>query len=362
MAVAGSSISSSRWQPWLPLVLMALLLGGCVMVIWPFAAAIVWAVVLAYVTWPFHRRVRRWLRGANSLAATLMTGAVCIAVVAPVLWLVVLIHSELLGTFRTMAVWLPKASNMLSGAVRQMPGVGKQLSSGLASLLGGPGISGPQLVEWLQRLAGPVAGLLGGVGRNIGKLVVSLLIMFFLYRDGDRIAAQASRVMRHLGARRLDPYLTAAGAMTRAVLYGYLVTALAQGLIAGIGYRIAGLNASVLLGALTGTLSILPIFGTALVWVPVAGGLFANGDIWQGIFVLAWGSLVVHPTDNLLHPLLISSSARAPFPLVLLGVLGGLAVFGLVGIVVGPVLLGLALVLWRQWGGEEDSAASKRRP
>src|SRR5579871_586557 len=90
MAVAGSSISSSRWQPWLPLVLTALLLSGCVMVIWPFAAAIVWATVLAYVTWPFYRRVRRWLRGANALAATLMTGAVCIAIVAPVLWLVVL--------------------------------------------------------------------------------------------------------------------------------------------------------------------------------------------------------------------------------------------------------------------------------
>lgn len=137
--------------------------------------------------------------------------------------------------------------------------------------------------------------------------------------------------------------------MTRAVIYGFLVVALIQGVIAGIGYRIAAVNAPVLLGALTAMLSVLPLFGTALVWVPVAGWLLVSGDIWQGVFMLLWGMLMVHPIDNLLHPILISSSARAPFPVVFLGVLGGLAIFGLVGVVVGPVLLGSALVLWRQW-------------
>jgi predicted PurR-regulated permease PerM len=358
MAVAGSHLFSSRSQRWLPFVLLALLLGGCGMVVWPFATAIVWSIVLAYVTWPLYRRGRRWLGNANALAAFLMTVAVSAAVILPILWLLILVHSELLVAFRSVAAWLSKTPLTLPTAVRDIPGVGPRIAAGLTTLLGSPVITPAQVAGWLQRLAGPVAALLGGVSRNIGKLVVSLLMLFFLYRDGDRIVAQGNQVMRHLGMGRFEPYVAAAGAMTRAVLYGFLVTALAQGLVAGIGYRIAGLNASVLLGALTAMLSILPLFGTALVWVPVAGWLLASGDIGQGIFLLAWGTLLVHPTDNLLHPLLISSSAHAPFPVILLGVLGGLAVFGLVGIIVGPVLLGIALVLWFQWGGRDDLAAS----
>jgi predicted PurR-regulated permease PerM len=359
MATVGSPFLPSRSQRWLPWLLLALLVAGCAAVLWPFAAAIVWAVVLAYVTWPVYRRARNWLRWGDSPTAFVMTAAVSGAVILPLLWLGILVHAELMQAFPAAAAWIARAPSVLPAAIRQIPGIGPQLSTGLTSFLAN--ITGLQLAGWLQRLAGPVAGVLGGIGRSAGKLVVTLIVLFFVYRDGDRVGPQSIRILRHLGARGIRPYLEAAGAMTRAVLYGYLVTALAQGVIAGVGYRIGGVNAPVLLGALTAMLSILPIFGTALVWVPVAGWLLASGDLWQGIFILAWGAVVVHPTDNLLHSLLISSVARAPLPVVFLGVLGGLSVFGLVGIVVGPVLLGLALVLWRQWGGEDAPPAARQQ-
>jgi len=337
-----------------PLLMLALLICGCVVVLLPLAAAIAWSVVIAYVTWPFYRRACRWLGRPSALAPASMTALVSAAVVVPILWLVVLVHAELLNAFREIGNWLPHGSSVLPAAIHRIPVLGPRIDAMLTAYLqNSSGAAGGSLAEWLQRLSGPVIGLLAGAGRNVGKLLVSLLVLFFIYRDGERVVAQTARVMRHLGASKMEPYLAAAGAMTRAVIYGFLITALAQGLVAGIGYRIAGASAPVLLGALTAVLSILPLFGTALVWVPVAGWLLASGDIWQGLFLLAWGALVVHPIDNLLHPLLISSSARAPFPLVFLGVLGGLAVFGLIGIVVGPVLLGLALVLWRQWDDEE---------
>ncbi len=137
--------------------------------------------------------------------------------------------------------------------------------------------------------------------------------------------------------------------MTRAVIYGFLVTAFAQGLVAGIGYQLFGLQSPALLGTLTGVLSLVPLFGTALVWAPAGIRLLLTGHVGQGIALLAWGTLLVHPIDNLLRPLLISAATHVPFILIIFGALGGMAAFGLVGAFVGPVLLGIALTIWREW-------------
>lgn len=160
-----------------------------------------------------------------------------------------------------------------------------------------------------------------------------------------------------LAGDRLDHYLRAAGVMTRAVIYGFLVAACAQGLVAGIGYQLVGLQAPARLGTLTGVLSVVPLLGTALVWAPAGLWFLLTGHLWQGVALLAWGTLLVHPIDNLLRPLLISAAAHVPFLLIIFGALGGMAAFGLVGAFVGPVLLGIALTIWREWAtaGTADS-------
>ena len=143
-------------------------------------------------------------------------------------------------------------------------------------------------------------------------------------------------------------YVQAAGKITQAVFFGFIVSAAAQGLIAAIGYRLAGLTAPVLLGALTAVTSVIPSgppsYGSRSVsgfWWPAPGG--------KGLLLLAWGALLVNPADNLLRLLLVSNAARLPLLLVALGVIGGLSAFGLVGLFAGPVLLGLALKLWRDY-------------
>ena len=212
-----------------------------------------------------------------------------------------------------------------------------------------PEALGRSVTGWLQRRMLHSGGVLADIGRNLGKALATIFTLFFCYRDGDSILRQAQTVIwRHFG-NRLDRYFLAAGIMTRTVLYGFSITALVQGLIAGIGFWIVGVRAPVLLGVLTGLMSAIPVFGTATVWGPVGAWLLVTGEIWQGALLLAWGTLLVNPTDNILRPLLISSAAHVPFLLVMFGALGGLGSFGLVGVFIGPALLTVGLAVWREW-------------
>ena len=176
--------------------------------------------------------------------------------------------------------------------------------------------------------------------------------MFFLYRSGDALLDQTRRVLHRAIGPRVDHYLHAVGATTRAVVFGLVLTALAQGSLAGLGYAVAGVEGPVLLGALTALLALLP-FGAPLVWVPAGVWLLMNGQVVAGVGLLAWGALVVSWIDNLIRPLVISNATDIPFLLVMFGVLGGLAAFGLVGIFVGPVVLAVVLAVWREWLEEE---------
>ncbi|HUY84629.1 MAG TPA: AI-2E family transporter, partial [Steroidobacteraceae bacterium] len=165
------------------------------------------------------------------------------------------------------------------------------------------------------------------------------------------------RALERFAGSRLDPYLAIAATTTRAVAYGMIVIAFAQGLIAGLGYWMVGVDGAALLGALTGLLSVIPVLGTGLVWGSVGLYLLAAGHAWRGIALLAWGVLAVHPTDNLLRPLLISNVAKIPFLPAFFGMIGGMAAFGLIGAVIGPVVLAIGLTLWRGWTDDGSSAA-----
>jgi predicted PurR-regulated permease PerM len=141
--------------------------------------------------------------------------------------------------------------------------------------------------------------------------------------------------------------------MTKAVVWGLVATALAQGLVAGLGYWWAGMHAPVLLGAITALIALIP-FGTPFAWGTIAAWLLISGDTVAGLGLIAWGVLVVSWVDNLVRPLVISNATRIPFLLVMFGVLGGLAAFGLVGLFLGPVVLAVLMAVWREWMEESD--------
>lgn len=359
MSVSANTLMSKRI---LFAGLLGLLLVACLVVLRPFLAPILWAAILAYVTWPIYRRARIPFGRFNSTAAFLMTLLVSCAVVLPVIWLLVLLQDEFVHAYRLLAAFVSQGPHALPPSLRDIPWLGARLQEGLDRYATDPTALGREFVGWLQGWASGLTDMLGSIGRNLGKLSLSVLTLFFFYRDGDSLVSQIQHMLRRVADERLDPYLNAAGVMTRAVLFGFLITAVAQGVIAGIGYRVVGLQAPVLLGALTGLLSVLPLLGTAFVWGPVGIGLLMTGHVWKGVILLVWGALLVHPTDNVLRPLLISTATRVPFLLVMLGALGGLMTFGLVGVFIGPVLLGIAVAIWHEWADDPSGSVTTNPP
>ena len=341
---------SLSWvRPLLLAVLLVALALLCLLILEPFITPIVWAAILAYASWPLYRRLRRLLHGYRTIAALLMTLLLGCAVVVPVLWILVLVQGELISAYQTITKYLTQGPQAVPDFLGRIPWVGQKIQDTMDRYATNPSELTQQLSAWLLSWASDLGHILGSVGRNIVKLSLTLLTLFFFFRDGEAIATQADHVIEGFFADRLNAYVVTAGKMTRAVVYGLLITAITQGVLAGIGYWVVGLGAPVLLGALTGILSIVPLVGTAIVWVPVGIYLMSIGLLWKGIVMLTWGAVLVHPADQVLRPILIGHATHVPFLIVLFGALGGLSAFGLIGLFTGPVVLAIAMAIWREW-------------
>lgn len=343
-------------------VVLGILLGGLLLLVYavmrPFLAPIAWALILAYVTWPLAVRLRRLVRGRNTLAALLMTILLTTAFVLPLLWVGLLLRSELSSFYTNAASLLAKGGFRLPDVVADLPLVGAWLQQLLDEIARDPAAIRGQIAGWVEARAAESLNIVGGLGRNAAKLGFALITVFFLYRDGERVLAQAQLVLHRFLGERVDPYLSAVGTMTMAVVWGLLLTAIAQGFVAGLGYWWFDLQAPVLLGAVTAAVALIP-FGTPFVWGAIGLWLLAHGDMFNGIGLLLYGTFVVSWVDNLVRPLVISNATRIPFLLVMFGVLGGLAAFGLVGLFLGPVILAVLMAVWREW--IEESRAERIR-
>lgn len=353
MAVSPPPFTTSpltrRVAPWLALAALALL---AFTVIAPFLAPLAWAGVLAYASWPLAERVRRRCGDRDTLAASLMTALAGLTLFLPLLWLAWLAQQEVGRAYPALLALLA-APPELPAWLRDVPWLGDWLAQQRTLLLADPQGVGAALKAWLAAHLGEAAAFAGGVGRNLAKLVLVLVILFFFYRDGARIVHELRHVLERFIGQRTHGYLAAAGATARAVVYGILLTALVQGAVAGLGYWVAGLGSPVTLGLLTALLALVP-FGTPLVWGASGAWLLAQGETGAAFGVWLWGGAVVSQIDNVLRPLFISSVGAIPFLLVLFGVLGGLLAFGLVGLFIGPIVLAVAWAVWREWTAHLD--------
>ena len=206
----------------------------CILVLRPFLSPILWAAILAYVTWPLYRSLRIPFRGYSATAACVMTLVVVAVAIVPLFWLLVLIQHELVDAYGGLTSYLSQGPHTLPAAVRDIPWFGAWLQESLNRYTGDPAALGREITGALQSWTGQLAAMLGGVGRNVGKLLVALLTLFFFYRDGDLLVRQIQGLGKRLFGDLLDRFAYAAGKMTRAVVYGLLITALAQGsMVAG---------------------------------------------------------------------------------------------------------------------------------
>jgi predicted PurR-regulated permease PerM len=327
---------------------IALLGLGSFLVLLPFLSGLLWASILCFATWPVFERLVAWLRGRRTVAATFMCLGVTVLLVAPFVIvgasladnvgnLVQLLHSVLAQGPSAPPDWLaslPLVGNRLAQLwVSATTDVGSLLDQMRGSL--------PAISKWM--LAHGLA-----LGHGVLQLALSVFVAFFIYRDGDVLADRVASAVTRVAGARGESLLKLAGGTVKGVVYGIIGTALAQGILAGIGFVIAGVPGALLLGLMTFFLSVVPM-GPPLIWIPASVWLYYQGHPGMAIFVALWGMLVVSSVDNFLKPYLISQGAAMPFILVLFGVLGGLAAFGFLGVFLGPTLLAVAFSIVRDW-------------
>jgi predicted PurR-regulated permease PerM len=313
----------------------------------PFLAPLAWAAFIGFLLQPAQARLTRVLRGRASISAFFLT-------------LVVLLL--FLGPLTALAVAFARQAAAL--AIRLQGWVGSQQARSLSDLADAP-VVGPvlqwldenlqvstaQVQAWLveggRRLFEQLASLggsafLGAVGTVISFIVMCVLI-FFITRDG-RAIAQGGAALVPLEAGRRDELAARIASVTRAVVRGTILTSMVQGLLLGVSFAIVGLPAPVVFGVLGAIASVIPFGGTALVWVPAVIVLAVQGHYAQAAILLACGA-VVSSVDNFLKPLLISGRSTLPTAAVFLGVIGGLAAFGMIGLFIGPIVIALVLAL-----------------
>lgn len=308
----------------------------------PFLSAIAWACVLAHATWPLHARIARRLPGGPVLHAVVSTGLVALAGIGPLVLLALAIRGDVAAGISWGHAALERDVADLLDTIARIPLVGRTVHDWFDGQANGPTSLRALLHQWTTQGAGWLLFVLGDIGRNLVRFGLTVCFLFLLYAYGERVVAAVRTGARRLLGDEADSWLGVCAQANRAVVVSMLLAALLQGVVAGTGYWLVGLRTPVLLGLATAVASLLPFVGTLLVWGPASAFLLWNGQVWPALGLAAWGALLIHPIDNILRPWLVSGAVRLPFLLVFLGVVGGLAGMGLIGIVLGPMVLAVA--------------------
>jgi predicted PurR-regulated permease PerM len=343
------------------LAALVALVVGCFLVLQPFVTGILFAAVICSSTWPLYLRLRARLGGRSTLAALLMSAALVVLVVAPL----ALLATSLAGSVGVLVDWIKlriEAGPIEPPAwIASVPLAGGWLDEYWHRIAG----SRDELLELARRLLDPgrkfVVAAGGVLAQGLLQMTLTAFVAFFFYRDGEAMMARVRTGMAHLvGGGLGGNILDTVRSTSDGVVYGLLGTAIAQGLVAGIGFVVAGVPAAAVLGAATFVLSLVPM-GPPLIWGGAALWLFQQGQTGWAIFMVLYGALVVSSIDNFIKPLLISRGASMPLALVLLGVLGGVIVFGFVGLFLGPVFLAVGYALLLRWTAADAAGAGAAR-
>ena len=338
-------------------IILALLLGGCLLVLLPFVSALLWAVVLSASSWPLYRRLVKLLGGRRTLAASLMALAMICVILLPFIIIGATLGENVKELTAATQRWMDAGPPAPPQWLAKVPGVGPQAADYWQSLAA----DSSQLLAAAKRLIQPVSGWLLNVGLALGRglleLALSILIAFFLFRDGGKAAERLSAAVERIAGERGQHLLAVAGNTVRGVVYGILGTALVQAVIAGIGFLVAGVPGAGVLALLTFFLSVVPV-GPPLVWLPAALWLFHQGFTGWGIFMLIWG-VGVSSVDNVVKPWIISQGSAMPFLLIFFGVLGGALAFGFIGVFIGPTLLAVGYRIVQEWTSTPSATGSR---
>jgi predicted PurR-regulated permease PerM len=316
----------------------------CVLMVWPFLGSIIGGAVLGVIFYPLHLRIHKRIT-KRGLAALLTTLVVLMAFLVPLTLLVFTVMQEVRAAYQALApvIAAQGADGIWAALDRPLAIVGRWLgmeSSELRAMLAERiQAAGPAIV-------GKTGAVLGAVGGGVVKIVIAVGTLYCTLLYG-RPLHKSAVTLSPLGRERTETLLQTVHEMIIASFYGVIAVAAAQGVLCGIAAWITGLPSPLLWGVATAILSVLPLFGSALVWIPAAAILFFQGSIGRGIFMLIWGGALVSTVDNFIRPWIVVTKLPVHPLVVFVAMLGGVEAFGLMGILFGPVILAVTMALFR---------------
>jgi predicted PurR-regulated permease PerM len=338
-----SSALQSKALLWLVTIVTLLFL----VVLWPLSGAVSWAIFIAIVFSSLQRRAVKLCRGRHGWAAFGTLVVIMVSVLLPMALLAASITQEATAFYQRFKTGEIQLAQYFQRGVDALPEWVRLMVErlGLADLAAVQ----RKLVDALGRSSEAITSQVFTIGQNTLDFVVSFFVMlyvlYFLLRDGQQLAATAAHALP-LKPSHTTRLLSQFAVVVRATVKGNVVVALVQGALGWLAFSVLDIQGALLWGALMALLSLLPAVGAALVWGPVAAYLLATGSIVSAVGLTLWGVLVIGLVDNVLRPVLVGKETKMPDYLVLIATLGGLAVFGLNGFVIGPVIAALFIAAW----------------
>jgi predicted PurR-regulated permease PerM len=350
---------SRRTTLWFLGTALLIAVGLAIVITRPFLNPIAFAIILAVVFHPVHQRVLLWTKQRRDLAALLSTLALLFLFCVPVLLLATVATNEAINA----AQYLTRKSAEEGGFTRFLTlmaesglrFIGRWIDVSKFDIRGAITSHVQQAGVWVL---GSSAAILTGFARMVVNAVITLIIVFFFFRDGrDWVRAMVNATP--LAPSQAQELISNISDTIVANVYGILSVGAAQGILTGIALAIVGIPSPLLLGLGAGFASIVPVVGAGLVWGPAGIYLIFTGAVWKGIFVLLWGSVVISTADNIIRPWVVSGRVELHPLILLFFILGGVEAFGFLGLFLGPVVASILAVLFRMFRAdlirEEDS-------
>ncbi|MFW5680204.1 MAG: AI-2E family transporter [Pseudomonadota bacterium] len=333
------------------LTAVALLAATSFAILRPFVAAILWAFVIALATWPLFEQVLRWFEGRRTLAAGAMITALTVLLFVPLLLFVLALSRglpDVLDWAREVIAHPPPPPDWVLSSTILRDSIGSLWLEAVD-----PNYDLQGVVEsYRGKVYATVWGFARGLGEGLLQTAVSLLIVFFLYRDGEVVAREVHALTERIAGSRAERLLKEAHGTVTGVLYGIIGVAIVQGGLTAFGLWLMSVPFPLLLGVVAALVSSIPLGPGLVIW-PAAAWLFFEERYAAAVFIFVWGLVPVGLADYLIRTLFVSRSSRLPFVLILLGLIGGALFAGVIGLFLGPVVLAVGFALVREWASEQ---------
>ncbi|MHB1117354.1 AI-2E family transporter [Sideroxydans sp.] len=342
-----------RFEQIAKLFAVFILVVGCFIVMRPFLVATLMAAVVCISSWPAYEWLLRRFNGHRNWAATSMTFALILVVILPLALVAYSLSDNVMSIYGYISEIVRSGPVEPPKWVAKLPLIGTSVHDYWHTLASNQ----KEMNALTDRILVPAKEMLIASGAVLGQGLIEMslgtFICFYFYRYGVELMRFLDGVMdRVIGLQAQDISMIIVKTV-RSVMYGLFGSSLAQGIVATIGFAIAGVPAALMLGFATAVIALVPI-GPPLLWGGAVVWLLMQGDIGWAFFMLAWGVILISGIDNMVLPLIMSRGSDLPFIMLLLGVFGGVMAFGLVGVFIGPTLLAVGLSLLERWLARDE--------